>query len=40
MGKAWVLKHIQAISPTDLQAAVPIAEVHNPYITSMSKARP
>jgi hypothetical protein len=40
MGKAWVLKHIQSISPTDLQAAVPIAEVHNPYITSMSKTRP
>jgi hypothetical protein len=35
MGKAWVLKHIQPITPTELHAAVPIAEVHNPYITSM-----
>lgn len=40
MGKAWVMKHIQSITPTELHAAVPIAQVHNPYATSMSTSRP
>ena len=39
MGKAWVMKHIQPITPTELHAAVPIAQVHNPYITTMPTAR-
>lgn len=39
MGKAWVMKHIQSITPTELHAAVPIAQVYNPYITSMPAAR-
>ena len=40
MGKAWVMKHIQPITPTELHAAVPIAKVHNPYITSIPAALP
>lgn len=38
MGKAWILEHIQPITPTDLHATVPIAEVRNPYTTSMQVA--
>jgi len=40
MGKALVMNHIQPITPTELHAAVPIAQVHNPYITTMPTARP
>lgn len=40
MGKAWIMKHIQPITPTDLHAALPIAQVHNPYTTSLSTVRP
>jgi hypothetical protein len=39
MGKAWITKHIQQITPTDLHAAVPIAEVHNPYNTPLVPAQ-
>ncbi len=39
MGKAWITKHIQQITPTDLHAAVPIAEVNNPYNTSLLSAQ-
>jgi hypothetical protein len=39
MGKAWIMQHIQHISPTDLHAAVPIAEVQNPYNTSLAAVR-
>lgn len=38
MGKAWIMKHIQQITPTDLHAAVPIAEVKNPYNTPLALA--
>jgi len=40
MGKAWIMKHIQPITPTDLHIAVPIAQVHNPYTTSLTTVRP
>jgi hypothetical protein len=39
MGKAWIMQHIQHITPTDLHAAVPIAEVQNPYNTSLAAAQ-
>jgi len=39
MGKAWIMKHIQHITPSDLHAAVPIAEVQNPYNTSLAAVR-
>ena len=39
MGKDWIMKNIQHISPTDLHAAVPIAEVQNPYNTMLSAVR-
>ena len=39
MGKAWITQHIQHISPTDLHAAVPIAQVQNPYNTSLAAGR-
>jgi hypothetical protein len=39
MGKAWIMKNIQHITPTDLHAAVPIAEVQNHYNTSLAVAR-
>jgi hypothetical protein len=39
MGKAWIMKNIQHITPTDLHAAVPIAEVQNPYKTSLAAAQ-
>jgi hypothetical protein len=39
MGKAWIMQHIQHISPTDLHAAVPIAQVQNTYNTSLAAAR-
>jgi hypothetical protein len=37
--KAWTMKHLQNITPTELHVAVPIAEVHNPYTTSMALVR-
>ena len=40
MGKAWILKHIQPITPTDLHMAVPMAQVHNSYTTSLAAVRP
>jgi hypothetical protein len=40
MGKAWIVKHIQHITPTDLHMALPIAQVHNPYATSLAAPRP
>ncbi|MFY8014543.1 MAG: hypothetical protein ACOVN3_03785 [Limnohabitans sp.] len=39
MGKAWIIQHIQNISPTDLHAAVPITEVQNPYNTPLAAVR-
>ena len=38
MGKDWIAKHIHQITPTDLHAAVPIAQVHNQYTTSLATA--
>lgn len=40
MGKAWIMKHIQPITPSDLHIAVPIAQVHNPYTLSRATVRP
>ena len=31
MGKAWVMEHIKAITPTSALTAVPVPEVSNPY---------
>lgn len=31
MGKAWILKHINAITPTDVHMAMPVPQVVNPY---------
>lgn len=39
MGKAWIMKNIQHITPTDLHAAVPLVEVQNRYNTSLAAAR-
>lgn len=39
MGKSWIIQHIHHISPTDLHAAVPIAQVQNPYNLSLAAAR-
>lgn len=39
LGKAWIVKHIHQITPTDLHAAVPIAEVHSPYNTFIASAK-
>jgi hypothetical protein len=38
MGKDWIAKHIHQITPTDLHAAVSIAQVHNRYTTSLATA--
>jgi hypothetical protein len=38
MGKDWIAKHIHQITPTDLHAAVPIAQIHNQYTTSLATA--
>jgi hypothetical protein len=40
MGKAWIMKHIQPITPTDLHIALPIAQVHSLYSTSLATGRP
>lgn len=31
MGKAWVIKHINGITPSDLHLALPVPQVVNPY---------
>jgi hypothetical protein len=40
MGKAWIMKHIQSITPSDLLIAVPTAQVHNPYTLSRATVQP
>lgn len=35
MGKAWVLEHINAITPTNLNTSMPVPYVESPYTKSI-----